>query len=203
MTNLKEKFLNELKRRLPVHLLAVFLIWPIVSCGMAAITSLHLPYYSVSTGQALLFALGGMAVLAPDIIVVGLLGSVVSLTFFALLASFDFLAEREKRIYLLFEPVVLFASVFIGASFYYPALLSRPVFSFLRILPVWALSLLLFALVVAAISFLATARKRLPLVAIILIFSFIVPSLTTGRSIRLRPPLALSQATNSRRSRNL
>lgn len=173
--NIGKRFAAEWRRRLPIYVAAVFFLWPAISCLVAVSAALNTPYYSLSAGQAALVALGGMVVMAPDILVAGVIGLAVILTLFSLLASLGLIVRTNYRISLALEPAVIFGSILLGASFYYPSVLSHPIFSFLRVLPVWVLTLLLAFIVVVCSARLASPGRRISVVAIILLFAAIAP----------------------------
>lgn len=182
MSKLKNKLIFEAKRRIPFYLLAVFFIWPAVSIGVAIVSSLHIPYHPLSLGQAILLSLSGMAVMVPDILVIGFIGLFVNLTTFSLMASLGLVAQTRYRISLITEPVILFAATLLGASFYYPAVLSQSILLTLRILPVWMLSLTLFFIVIALSAALASPGHRASVVTVVLVFAVLVPVPTICRN---------------------
>jgi hypothetical protein len=110
-------------------------LWPLVSLCMAAVEIRELPYYGVSGTQALLGAAAGVAVLAPDFVVVGLLALAVSTCTFAALAVCGLLAEPSRRT-IAAEPVVLFLAAYFGLALWYPAVLAHPLLTFAERWPV-------------------------------------------------------------------
>src|SRR5512143_3565372 len=95
------------RRRLGLHGLMIFGVWPLVSLLMAAVEIRELPYFSVSPGQALLGAVAGVVILARDFFVVGMLGLAVSSLCFGTLAACGLVSATSRRA-VAAEPVVLF-----------------------------------------------------------------------------------------------
>jgi hypothetical protein len=126
---------EQVRRRVVMHGVMIFGVWPFASWLMGAVEIRDLPYYAVSPTQALLGSAAGVAILAPDFLAVGLLALAVSTTCFGALAAGGVLFAASRRA-LAAEPVVLFLAAYFGVAVCYPAVLAHPVLTFARTFPV-------------------------------------------------------------------
>lgn len=175
MLRLSERVLSEAKSRFAAYLIAIFLIWPLTSTIMGTLYALTIPYFTPSLWQALLFSFGGMTIMLPDILVVGSICLLFCLALFSLLASLGFTIKVSSKFGLIVEPTILFFAAIFGASLYYPAVLSFPVFSIFGLLPIWVLTSMLACLMIGWCILLSTPGHRLYVVITILAFSVVAP----------------------------
>ena len=190
------RFFLEAKKRLLGHLIAVFFLWPLTSALMATLAALGLPYLQVTLGQALLAAVAGMAVLMPDIAIVGGIGLLACLTLFSSLASLNLIKQNTSLMGFIAEPVIILFTLLFGISLYYPAILAHPGFTVLGFLPVWVLISAL-ALITAGWGLaLASPGHKASVVATLLICAVLAPLPCLWRNHRapvpaVPPPLVL------------
>jgi len=175
MSEYKERFFSEAKKRLPSYLIAIFILWPLLSMIVATGLALSLPYFQVTLGQALLLSLGGMTVMIPDMIGVGAICLAVAISLFSLLGASGFLRQYPWRAAAILEPVALFFAVLLGTALFYPAVLAHPIFSSFRSFPVWVLTLLLAGYAVGWCFYVASPRHRLAVVAAIVSLGILLP----------------------------
>jgi hypothetical protein len=174
------------RRRLGPYALMVFVVWPLASLLMAALEIRELPYYAVSPGQALLGAAAGVAILARDFFVVGVLALAVCILCFATLAACGLVDDTNRRT-LAAEPVVLFLAAFFGIALAYPTVVSHPVLSFAGTYPVLPVTAGLGLAAVAAAMARAGARRGGIVVVIVLLIGLAVPQAV----LRGRQPAAV------------
>jgi hypothetical protein len=148
------RLLLEVRRRLIPHGIFFFVLWPALSALFAAIELREHPITGGATFSALLAgsAAGGLW-MAPEFLAVALLGSLLSMLVFSLIAAGTPLlpGRTVRRRSLWAEPPLLLAASFLGISLEFPALLRHPVIFVLRILPVF-LTVLVLAITLGAVA---------------------------------------------------
>lgn len=148
----------------------------------AAVSLLRLPYYQVPAGAAVSYALGGVALMAGDLLVSGALFLGLSLPIFRRFGR----PEGDRRLSagaILAEALLLFVAIVWGVSMWYPAVVSEPV-----LIPTWGVPAgvviaLLATLVVLGARSLGKPGSRLKLAAMLLLVGLVIPG---GPGLRAR-----------------
>lgn len=167
-----EEALEEIRRRLIVHAVIIFCVWPLFSAVMAATEIRKIPYFLVPWPAALGGAFAGILILIPDFLVIGTFSMLTSIVIFSILASKKLLKARG---WLTAEPSVLFLSILFGSALHYPSVLSQPSLALLHSLPTWIATTLLGALILFSGLLLAAPGSRLRVLTAIMVIGLIIP----------------------------
>lgn len=185
---------HEVRRRVLSNLIIFFGVWPFLSIVAAALEAQSIPYFYVSLTDGFKIAFAGAIVLAPDFFIVGTILSIVSLFIYSAFASKK---QLQSRFFVLIsEPTLLLLSIFFGTALYYPTVLNHPALNSLSSFPIWMVTILLGACVIAGCFFLALPGARLRVILIVLAIGLLNPvpvALCHFQSHRegVAPPLVL------------
>jgi len=186
----KSGFFIEARKRLSGYLIAVFVLWPLMSAMAATVSALSLPYFKVLLARALLVCAGGIAVMLPDMVIVGSLYLLICITIFSFLASLKLTNQKNSQISYMAEPIMLFFTVLFGSSLYYPAILSHPIFIIFGALPAWVLISILASITIGWGVTLALPGHRISVVSILLISAILAPLPSLCGNHRFTVPLS-------------
>lgn len=166
--------LDGVRRRLGPHALVIFVLWPLVSLGMAAVEIRALPYYQVTLAQALMGATAGVVLLARDFALVGVLALGVSTVCFATLAAVGWVPDARRRA-LAAEPAILFLAAYFGIALVYPTVVAHPVLTFAHGWPVVVVTAGLGVVAAAAAMARAGGLRGIGVAVTVLLIGLMVP----------------------------
>ena len=160
--------------RASVHIAFAVLVWPLVTLVGATAAIVTLPYFPVPLTMALTWALVGIVLSIPDMLLVGVIVFGSSAALFNRLG----VETRGRRVGVLklgLEPLLICMAIVTGAALWYPAMLSLPLLSPFGNIPVAGLIVSLVAGVVAGACYTARPGKRIQLAAALIIGGTLSP----------------------------
>jgi hypothetical protein len=163
----------EARRRLPHHILVIFIVWPFLTAIAAAKELQNNLYLPLSFKNSLLISLGGLVILIPDFIVIAGLVTTLSLLLFSTLAAKKQLIPRFFSS--ITEPGLVLLSMLFGTVIFYPAALNHPALASLNKLPVWQATALLGTPVLLASFYIAAPGARVRVFSIVLALGILSP----------------------------
>ncbi len=176
------RLIRAARKRIAVYAVCFFVVWPLMAIVFSTVSSLQLPYYSLSLAQAAMGILGGAALMAGDSLVVASLCLAGSLLLFSTLSASGALAELESRQAFEMELASLVGSQVFAVVLFYPSALACIVFAPVQSLPVWAVLALALLLVAVLSACRGRPGKRLMVGLCVLAAGFVLPGLTCGRN---------------------
>lgn len=172
-----------LSKRKKVFLISFWLVWPFFTILFSACELRINPYIPVSWSVAILGATAGVTIHTLDFIVIGGIFSCAGSLLFTKCENMGWLKSDANHRYLL-EILCFVTSIIFWTLIWYPTICSQPLFWGAYPIPLWALILIIFGLIVRLVILLVSSKRKVGhLFAVVILVGFFISILPLVRGI--------------------